>query len=66
MAPSAIEGTHHGFSTAEQEHKTDNDLDRRHLLHHGWSPQSVALAVIGAALFGDALASFRVTSGTMA
>ena len=33
---------------------------------HRWSPQSVALAVIGAALFGYALARFRLTIGTMA
>jgi hypothetical protein len=33
---------------------------------HRWSPPSVALAVIGAALFGYALARFRLTIGTMA
>jgi hypothetical protein len=33
---------------------------------HGSSPQFVALAVIGAALFGYALARFRLTIGTMA
>jgi hypothetical protein len=38
---------------------------------HRWSPESLALAVIGAALFGYALfgyalARFRLTIGTMA
>jgi hypothetical protein len=33
---------------------------------HRWSPQSVALAVIRAALFGYALARFRVTIATIA
>jgi hypothetical protein len=33
---------------------------------HRWSLQSLALAVIGAALFGYELARFRLTIGTMA